>query len=289
MADTGTPLSLPLMPPDGDRTPHLTFNNAMVILNRGARVDESLANEVSITGAVTLHPTTPSAYGKMHVITGTSANYTITLFTPVTADLGKIIGFRVSNAGTKVYTLDAAGAETIDGLITLALRKDDVVYLKAVATTGNTWQVVGRKPGISAARVFNSANISVATSGVATALTFDSERRDDGSIHSLASNTDRLVAPIAGWYFCWGNAQFAANATGLRSLAIRLNGIPTVLGVNLHNANSTDSTILSISCLSYLAAEDFTLLTAFQTSGGALNVEAVAGFSPEFAMIWIAP
>lgn len=140
MATTGTPLNLPLMA-DSDRTPYAVFNAAMAILNGGGVVDEALANEVSITTTATLSAT---AYGKTHVITGTSADYTITLFTPATADLGKIIGFRVSNAGTKVYTIDAAGSETIDGSLSLTLVKNEVVYLKAVSTTGNTWQVVGR-------------------------------------------------------------------------------------------------------------------------------------------------
>lgn len=129
------------------RQPETPINNALLILDSVAMVRQMLTDEVSITGTVTL---TSSAYGKMHVITGTSADYSITLFTPTADDLGKIIGFRVSNAGTKVYTLDAAGAETIDGLTTLTLRKDDAIYLKAVATTGNTWQVMGRKTGYGA-------------------------------------------------------------------------------------------------------------------------------------------
>lgn len=140
MSTTGSPLNITEMAA-GELYPHSTFNAAMAILNRGGRVDEAVANEVSITTTATLDAT---AFGKTHIITGTSADYTITLFTPVTADLGKIIGFRVSNAATKVFTIDAAGAETIDGSTSLTLVKNEVVYLKAVSTTGNTWQVIGR-------------------------------------------------------------------------------------------------------------------------------------------------
>lgn len=143
MATTGTPLNLPLMA-DSDRTPYAVFNAAMAILNGGSRVDEALANEVAIT-TVPSPALSATAYGKMHVITGTSADYTIALPTPATADLGKIIGFRVANSATKVFTIDAAGSETIDGALTRTLRKDDVLYLKAVSTTGNTWQVIGEK------------------------------------------------------------------------------------------------------------------------------------------------
>lgn len=147
MATTGSPLDLPLIPAGGARIPSETFNEAMNILNAGGRVNEILTNEVAITGAVTLDST---AFGKMHLISGTSADYTITLFTPATDDLGKIVGFRVSNAGTKIYTLDANSTQTIDGQLTIPLLKDDVIYLKAVATSGNTWQVIGKKEGVRA-------------------------------------------------------------------------------------------------------------------------------------------
>lgn len=140
MATTGSPLNLPLMS-DSEILPYTTYNAAMAILNGSVLVDERLASEESITTTATMDATD---YGLMHVITGTTADYTITLPTPVTADLGKVMAFRVSNAGTKVYTLDAAGSETIDGVTSLVLRKDDVIYLKAVSTTGNTWQTVVR-------------------------------------------------------------------------------------------------------------------------------------------------
>lgn len=141
-----TPLGGVLPNGEGEAGKVATYNEYLinVLEPRAGWVGELVSAEVSITAADTLDST---AFGKMHVITGTSADYTITLFTPTTPDLGKVIGFRVSNAGTKLYTLDAAGAETIDGLSDIKLVKNDVVYLKAVATTGNTWQTVGRNIG----------------------------------------------------------------------------------------------------------------------------------------------
>lgn len=165
MATTGTPLNLPLMS-DSERTPHITYNAAMAILNAGGGVNEALSSEESITTTATMDATD---YGVMHVITGTTSDYTINLPTPVTADLGKIMGFRVANSATKVFTLDAAGAETIDGATTYQLRKDDVVYLKAVSTTGNTWQVLSTKFGMAwASWTPTWTNLTVG-SGVVTA------------------------------------------------------------------------------------------------------------------------
>lgn len=78
--------------------------------------------------------------------------------------------------------------------------------------------------GRFAARVYNSADISIATSGLPQALTFDSEEYDYGGLHSVASNTGRLTAVVGGIYVISGHATFASDATGLRQLSIRKNG-----------------------------------------------------------------
>lgn len=282
MADTGTPLSLPLMPPDGDRTPHVTFNNAMAILNRGAQVDESLANEVSITTTATL---TATAFGKMHVITGTSANYTITLPTPVTPDLGKIIGFRVADAATKLYTLDAAGTETIDGQLTFILGRNDVVYLKAIATTGNSWEIVGYKMAKASARVFHSAAPSIANNAWQV-LNFDSERFDTDTIHDTATNNSRLTCKTPGKYQITFFALFDAHATGWRGFQIKLNGA-TVIGDSRTDAIATAAiaTGQTVTTLYDLVLNDYVEAQVLQNSGAALNILAFGNISPEFMMV----
>ena len=49
-------------------------------------------------------------------------------------------------------------------------------------------------------------------------------------MHSTVSNTGRITATTAGKYLIGGHIEFAANATGLRELYIRLNG--TTINVN---------------------------------------------------------
>lgn len=78
--------------------------------------------------------------------------------------------------------------------------------------------------GRFAARAYNSADISIATSGLPQALTFDSEEYDYGGLHSVASNTGRLTAAVGGIYAISGHATFASDATGIRQLSIRKNG-----------------------------------------------------------------
>lgn len=137
------------------------------------------------------------------------------------------------------------------------------------------------------ARVYNSAALSI-PNGLVTALTFNSERYDTDNIHSTSSNTSRLTATTAGTYLIIANVSFASNTTGERVCRIRLNGTTTIGNVAAAPVTG-DSTTQSVSTQYALAAGDYVEVEAFQTSGGALNVEANANYSPEFSMIRLAP
>ena len=134
-------------------------------------------------------------------------------------------------------------------------------------------------------RVYNSANISIATSGVAQALTFNSERFDTDTMHSTAVNTSRITFTTGGTYLIGGCVAFATNATGSREIYVRLNGA-TVVGDTQVPANSAVATNLSVTTLYSVSAGDYAELYATQYSGGALDVVAVGNFTPEFWAIW---
>lgn len=279
MSTTGSPLNITEMAA-GELYPHSTFNAAMAILNRTARVDEALANEVSVTGAATLSAT---AFGKTHIISGTAGNYTVTLFTPATADLGKIIGFRVADSATKVFVLDANSTETIDGQLTFSLGRNDIIYLKAIATSGNTWQIVGYKMAKASARVFHSANQSINTAA-STALAFNSERWDTDTIHDTSTNNSRLTCKTPGKYLIEGHAGFAANATGWRAASFLVTGTTSITAERALNVGGTDAIYLVISSVWDLVVGDYVEFMVEHNAGIAINVLASASFSPEFTM-----
>jgi hypothetical protein len=72
------------------------------------------AAEVSVTAATTL---TGTAFGRMHVCSGTSADYTVGL-PAASGNTGKIIGLRMAVGLTKLVTIDANASELIDGSLT---------------------------------------------------------------------------------------------------------------------------------------------------------------------------
>jgi hypothetical protein len=137
-------------------------------------------------------------------------------------------------------------------------------------------------------RVTNSANISI-NNTTATALTFNTETNDSGGMHSTTSNTSRVTVPSGGdgWYVITGNVEFAANATGQRAIAILLNGTSNIATERAVAASAAANTQLSIATQYPLAAGDYIELTAYQSSGGALNVVATGG-SPVLTACWVA-
>ena len=138
--------------------------------------------------------------------------------------------------------------------------------------------------------VYNSANISITTSGAVQALTFDTEYEDTGGMHSTSVNTSRITIPTggSGWYRFGGCVRFAANATGYREVKIRANGSVDIVIQRTENHGGTDTCRVALHGEYPLAAGDYIELVVTQNSGGALNAEAVTPYSPSFYAVWSA-
>jgi hypothetical protein len=140
-----------------------------------------------------------------------------------------------------------------------------------------------------AVRVFHNANQTLTTS-VAAALNFNSERFDQAAgasaaQHDTVTNNTRLTCLYAGIYQITGTVLFAANATGFRQVAIRLNGATEIANQRGLNIGGGDLVYLNLTCLYSLAVNDYVELMAFQNSGGNLNSSVGANDAPEFMMV----
>ena len=143
-----------------------------------------------------------------------------------------------------------------------------------------------------AVRVFHNASQST-TSGVALALAFNSERFDQaGGVastqHDTVTNNSRLTALYAGVYMINGLVEFAANATGLRRLDIRLNGATLIASEATLNIGAGANLQMEVTTLYSMAVNDYVELLCTQNSGGALNINVGANYSPEFGMVRVA-
>jgi hypothetical protein len=134
-------------------------------------------------------------------------------------------------------------------------------------------------------RAYNSANISINDSTL-TALTFDSERYDTDTMHSTVTGTGKLTATTAGTYHIIGQVRFATSAVGVRQISIRLNGTTTLAFKGMSAASaSVHGDIVETDY--QFNATDYVELIVYQTSGGALNVDVAANYSPEFMMHYV--
>lgn len=129
------------------------------------------------------------------------------------------------------------------------------------------------------------------TSGTSLLLTWDTEVADTDAMHSTVSNTSRLTAVTAGLYAVVARAAFAANATGIRSLDVRKNAAGaaaggTRMGYDSQTPVTGAVTSIAVTLDVRLAANDYIEAFGFQTSGGALALDASAGLTL-FQMRWV--
>ena len=150
----------------------------------------------------------------------------------------------------------------------------------------NGHMAVQHKPFPLACRVYNNANISIVNGGVGTLLTFNTEQRDDGGLHSTTLNTGRLTAPVDGWYQISGCVFWTANATGIRYLQININTVP-IATVTMPGSAVAGANYQVISTLYYMTSGQYAELLGYQDSGGALNITVSDVKSPSFEMALI--
>lgn len=122
------------------------------------------------------------------------------------------------------------------------------------------------------------------TSGTSLLLTWDTEVADTDTMHSTGTNPSRLIATTAGLYAIVARAAFAANATGIRSLDVRKNAAGAAAGgtrVGYDSQTPVTGAVTSIAVIMdvRLAAGDYLEAFGFQSSGGALALDATAGLT----------
>lgn len=165
--------------------------------------------------------------------------------------------------------------------------RDNMNWLKGALTQLNVTSDSAKAkitPALCGARV-NKSGLQTISTGTATAITFDQERFDSDAFHSTVTNTSRMTIPsgMDGYYLIGGNINWAGGATGIRDIAIRLNGTTYIAYQREEGLDSNDLP-MNITTFYQLAAADYVELYVNQTSGGNLNVFSSANYSPEF---WI--
>ena len=126
----------------------------------------------------------------------------------------------------------------------------------------------------------STQNIGTSSSTALSFLTADFEVGDSGQWD--ISDPTKIVCKKAGKYIISGFSSFAANATGYRQFALKVNGT-TDSQSSIMAVTSGDETSQTLSIVKELAVNDYVQMFVFQNSGGNLNIQA--GFHLEISLI----
>jgi hypothetical protein len=122
---------------------------------------------------------------------------------------------------------------------------------------------------------YQGTTATTLTTGAAAALPLDSELFDTpGTMHSLVTNTSRIVLPTSGYYRVIARVGFASNATGFRRVVIALNG--TNIAETRVPAVSGAATVAECVAEWPAAAGQYFEMQAQQNSGG--NLDTATGY-----------
>jgi len=154
--------------------------------------------------------------------------------------------------------------------------------LTVQAAGGLDWATPTAGAYTQGARAYHNVNQSIAN-GVPTMLALNAERYDTDVIHDLAVSNSRLTCRTEGKYLICGLVAWATNGVGLRIVTLLLNGATIIAGSGTP-PTATDLTMHSVAVVQAMVVTDYVELRVYQTSGGALNVLALAEYSPELMM-----
>lgn len=114
-----------------------------------------------------------------------------------------------------------------------------------------------------------------------TAITFDTEVRDDFGMFSGSSTTITIVR--AGTYSVSGYCGIESNATGYRRLLVEQNGGANYVAIDQRPAVTGDATHMVISTTVLCSAADTLKLFVEQSSGGNRSTTG----TPRFSATWL--
>ena len=184
---------------------------------------------------------------------GSSGDVTVSLATTAKGDL-------VAGSGASTAAVLTVGAN------------DTVLTADSTTATGLKWATpASTTPTFVGCRATKSAAQTIST-GVTTAVTFDTETFDTDNFHSTSTNTSRMTVPTgkAGKYLVTAGVTFATNATGNREIYIYKNG--NQYSSAFQPGTSVGSTSIVIADVVSMAVGDYVESRVAQDSGSSVDV-----------------
>jgi hypothetical protein len=170
---------------------------------------------------------------------------------------------RMYHDGTNGNVYAGTGGVVVSNKLGVGGTPDVDAQLKVTGDVTMTGSIKGSTA--LAVRAYRNA-VYTNTSGTMTVL-WDAESFDNASMHSTASNTDRLIAPVAGIYeiksqICWDSSSGTGSSRGIY---IKLGG-STTIAVDYQNG-VTQYVCSTAATIYQMAANEYVIVQATQGSG----------------------
>jgi hypothetical protein len=206
---------------------------------------------------------------------------------PSPAMVVAVIALVVALGGSAYAVATINGASIINRTIAGKKLKKKAVGTAELANKAVSTAKVGKVPSV---RVSTTATQAIG-SGANQTLVFDKERWDTNAMHSITTNTSRLVAKVAGLYEINATIIWTTNATGGRFLGLlRTHGASSdFIAVASATNNGVFEDDQSVSTTFALKKGDFVEAVVFQNSGGSLDIRHIPATTPDFGMTWLGP
>lgn len=133
-------------------------------------------------------------------------------------------------------------------------------------------------------RAFSDANQAITTGGAGAAVVFNTTIDQNAHIHDNVNNNTNFYISEPGWYTIGTIIRWALDATGQRVTRIRLtrNGATSTIAIDIKPGHATIFPLNVVVTGMLLKPRDVVFAEVFQDSGGNLDVQTVANYSPIF-------
>lgn len=199
-------------------------------------VSPLVSAEASISGTTTL---TSAAFGRMHVCSGTSADYAVTL-PAVAGNAGKFIGFRMAAGLTKLVTLDGNASELIDGAQTRVMWANETAILMC---DGSAWVKISGKSIPMTCEMYPVSALTIAHD-VNTKIPLEATVKDNTGAMADPTTNKHINVKRPGIYRVQGIAYYqpGTQIMDLNHTRIHINGTLAPLGVNIFRLQTPANT-----------------------------------------------
>ena len=186
---------------DGTTESQIAYTTDMITFNMLSTID---SGETNIASTTTL---TSTAFGKMHSISG------VTSFTTVlpnaVGNISKIIGIRIDETATAMFTIACSGSQTIDASGYRMMWAGESVILKS---NGSNWNKIAGKTIPMTCKLFKIADQAAVGFAGYTLFAADTvAQASNSACYSLGSS--KLLAPRPGVYKLDGLLAFGWNGS----------------------------------------------------------------------------